>query len=115
MGYMKHHAIVVTGEEPAIRNAFREVDDFAHAAIAVQITELTPETMNGQRSFMVAPDGSKVEWPDSDDGNRARQEIVDILKCYSYNADSSPLKWVEVMFGDDEGRAVVVRHSGEWQ
>ena len=34
MGNMKHHAIVVTGEEPAIRNAFRDVVDIAAHATA---------------------------------------------------------------------------------
>ena len=64
---------------------------------------------------MVAPDGSKEGWAESDAGDRARDLIVQVLKSYSYKDGSSPLKWVEVMFGDDEGRAAIVRHSGEWQ
>ena len=115
MGNMRHHAIVVTGKGPAIENAFFDVDDAMRATASVQITELAPLGANGFRSFLVVPDGGNEGWSDSDAADRSRVDIVEILRGYSYKDVSSPIQWVEVMFGDDEGKAAVVSHSGEWQ
>lgn len=109
MGYMSHHAIVVTSyNEELIIKAHKFAKKFC-----TTVTEITPPSINGYRSFMVAPDGSKEGWEESEQGNLDRDNFIEWLNKQQYEDGSSALKWVEVMFGDDDGRALLVRHNGE--
>lgn len=105
MGYVRHHAIIVTGVEPHIYEArataeeiFRRMGsgEFPDDRIAA-VTEVTESTMNGYQSFMVAPDGSKEWWDHSDRGNEARAEFIKWLK------EDGGMYWAEVQFADDDG------------
>jgi hypothetical protein len=63
MGYMRHHAIIVTSWK-------RELLEQAHARaveLGMSVSEVTGEVTNSYRSFLVAPDGSKEGWDTSDD------------------------------------------------
>jgi hypothetical protein len=55
---------------------------------------------------MVAPDGSKEFWPESDRLNGLRDEYVEWLS-------TQPISWVEVQFADDDRITRIVRHSDE--
>lgn len=114
MGYMRHHAIVVTGFDSRIMDAHaKALELFArpadtgmltHDPIA-SISDVTPEAVNGYRSFFVAPDGSKEWWSHSDAGNAARDELIEwISKDYS-------LSWAEIQYGDDDGVNKMLRHD----
>ena len=109
MGYMAHHAIVVTSYN---KKLIIKAHTFAKK-FCTNVTEITSPAMNSYRSFMVAPDGSKEGWEESDQGNRDRNNFIEWLNKQKYEDGSSALKWVEVMFGDDDDRASLVRHNGE--
>ena len=112
MGYMAHHAIVVTadtGQLAPLHALARRVFDETPAFV----TECTPVAVNGYSSFMVAPDGSKEGWDDSDAGDAARGEFVKALElARHYSVD-----WVEVRFGGDDGdtQTYVARHGDDDQ
>lgn len=131
MGYMRSHAIVVSAfygnphwievaHKEAVRIFHQPVEEWSAMRIA-EVTDPTHAGMNGIRSFMVAPDGSKEGWGHSDAGDRARHEFVSWLESAAYDDGSSPLAWVEVQFGDDEWATMVIndndarRRAGEYR
>ena len=110
MGYFRHHAIVVTTWAD-------ELIEAAHAK-AVELdahpTPITDDRINGFRSFLIPPDGSKEGWPDSDLGDERRQAWVAWANEQRYEDGSSALHWVEVEFGGDGGPAIIVTSTHDW-
>jgi hypothetical protein len=109
MGYMRHHAIVVTSWKDDVLEAahVRALEIFKHVA------PVTPAVINGYRTFLVAPDGSKEGWDESDAGDIARGQFIDWLNAQRYGDGSSYLQWVEVQFGDDNRETRIVHHGDE--
>jgi len=114
MGYIKRHTIVVTDHgygdhiESAHKEALRIFGDGS-------VSEILGPLMNSERSFFIPPDGSKEGWVESDKGDLNRSEMIKYLKSVRYEDGSSPLSWVEVFFGEDNGLAEIVNHSGKPQ
>jgi hypothetical protein len=109
MGYMRHHAIIVTSWDVERLELARD----RAADIGLKPTRITPEAVNGYQSFMVPPDGSKEGWEESDVGDDARAALVSYLRAQECEDGSSYLSWVEVMFGDDDGGCEVVHHGDD--
>lgn len=108
---MRAHAIVVDSfDDKLIDEAHAEaIEIFSGVA---PVTEITKSTVNGHRSFMVAPDGSKEGWPESDAGDRARLRFKTYARSKSYDDGSTALHWIEVFFADDEGEVGIEDHDG---
>lgn len=109
MGWVRHHAIIVTGTygdwiERAHAKALETFDGRMVSHIVNGVT-------NDVRSFFVGPDGSKEGWEDSDTTDEKRAVFVEWLRKYAYEDDSSPLAWVEVQYGDEMLRTRIVNHS----
>ena len=121
MGYMQHHAIIVTSwNEARVAEAHTKAHELfdvpgspGYSAATASITPVTEETMNGYVSFMVAPDGSKEGWDHSDAGDAARAAFIEWLRAQCHEDGSSKLDWVEVQFGDDEHETCIVNDSDE--
>lgn len=110
MGWMRHHAIVVTSwEDEWLEEAHRE----ARAIFGAQVTNITLPAVNGYRSFLVPPDGSKEGWEESDAGDKRRERFVAWLSAATYEDGSTSLKWVEVQYGDDGNDTRIVHDSEE--
>jgi hypothetical protein len=72
MGYIKHHAIVVTSWNDAlIVEAHAKAVEYCRL-----VTPLSETGVNGYRSFLIAPDGSKEGWGDSDLGDAEREAFI---------------------------------------
>lgn len=116
MGYMRHHAIVVTGIlRDLTLSSFPRIED-AHAEaleLFPRVSPIVESEINGYGSFFIPPDGSKEGWAESSagDGKRARFRVW--LYSKEYEDGSSPFKWVEVQYGDDERETVVTAHSDD--
>lgn len=110
MGYMRHHAIVVIGwDEKAVRAAHEKAEGlFLDIA---PVTPITPETTNGYRSFMVAPDGSKEGWDHSERGDIARG----VFRAWLREGPSVGrwLEWVEIEMPEDKP-ATISAADGEY-
>lgn len=116
MGYMRHHAIVVTGcdDLPSRPGLMSEAHKKATGLFnGAMVSMLSIPTTNSYQSFAVFPDGSKEGWFESEDGNKARNTFIKFLKSLQYYDRSSPLDWVEVQFGDSDKETVVTHHSDE--
>lgn len=106
---MRHNAIVVVAQYDA--DGWWKPDihwiEVAHAVAVAAfrgttavVTEPTgPGSLNNVRSFMVAPDGSKEGWDESDLADGARAAFREWLDGRAFEDGSSPLTWVEVAFG----------------
>jgi hypothetical protein len=101
MGYMRHHAIIVTGGSHAIQAAHQD----AIRIFPRGVTEITEEVVNNFRSFMVGPDGSKEGWDESDTGDKRRSEFKAVLRLLA-------VAWAEVQYGDDDYDNRVLAASG---
>lgn len=99
MGYMQHHAIIVTAYNDRIYPLHvKAIDIFGDA-----VTEILPSAINGYRSFFVGPDGSKEGWPESDAGNARRQEFNEWLKENNQSHDAAEVQY------HDEGNDLWVK------
>jgi hypothetical protein len=97
MGYMRHHAIIVTG-------SYGDYLLRAHLQarrLEMKVSDIVKSSINGFESFFVAPDGSKEGWPESDTGDIARDALIDFLQSMRYGDGGSPLSWALVQYGDD--------------
>lgn len=113
MGYIRHHAIVVTGTdwgETTIYEAHYRAEEIFGGEL---VSDVVSAEMNGYFSFFVAPDGSKEGWSTSNGYDSLRDHFIGWLEEQRYGDRSSPLDWVEVQFGDGEWETKIVRDSDE--
>lgn len=106
MGWIRHHAIVVTtwGDQiPALRAA-------ADACFGVGYCVISQAQYNDYATILVPPDGSKENWTASDDGDAARDRFVAWLEAQAYEDGSSPYSWVEVEYAETEPK--ITREGG---
>ena len=102
MGYMRHHAIVVTSfNAMEVKAAQNEAHRLGMSPSSIQAS-----LVNSEKSFFVPPDGSKEGWADSDKGDERRATFTKWLQEHSY------CEWVEVSFGHEGGTAAVEACSG---
>jgi len=112
VGFIRHHAFVVTGGNWSPKT----IEDAHRLALAIfdynQVSELSGFTINGYRSFFIAPDGSKEGWEESAAGDIKRMEFKRRLRNeFRYEDKSSMVDWVEVFYGSDDGISEIVDHS----
>lgn len=110
MGYIRHHAIIVTGGD--WNDEIKKAHEFA-MKLGCTVTEIVLSPVNGYRTFCVVPDGSKEGWSESDSGDGRRDAFVAYCEGTRYGDGSGPLDWAEVQYGDEERETLVVRHSDE--
>jgi hypothetical protein len=95
MGFIRHDAIVVTAWSGSQAEAARgrAID------LKLPVTDLTEGEINGYVSFLIAPDGSKEGWEDSDYGDKARKEWI------KWANEMQTVDWAHVSFGGDQPEA----------
>lgn len=105
MGYMCHHAILVTSWDAEhiqqIHEKAKEVFTFGN------VSELGKPQMNYYTSFAVFPDGSKEGWIESDSGNAQREIFLAWLRVSGLYCS-----WCEVQYDDGENYNYMVSASG---
>jgi hypothetical protein len=98
---MTHHALIVTSNtketiakirEKCVNISLAYCDGFDRPPF--QVSPITPESSNFYQSFLIAPDGSKPSFPQSANGDAAREQIKTMLREGEYRVD-----WVEIRFG----------------
>lgn len=109
MGYMRHHAIVIS----AGYGDYLEQARAKAIELGMQVTEIVESHTNGVTTFLIIPDGSKEGWSESDAGDGRRDSMKEWLDLQRYEDGSGPLHWVEVQYGDDDRETKVVSHSDE--
>ena len=112
MGYMRHHTIIVCSWNEQL---LASVHSEAVTIFDTQVSNIVKSKMNGYYSFFIAPDGSREGWEDSDEGDKKRNEFIGYLETQKYEDSSTPVAWVEIQFGDDEGETKIIRDSDLWK
>lgn len=108
MGYMRHHAIIVTTwSEESIKEAHAEA-----TKIFPWVSPISPPAVNGYCSFFIPPDGSKEGWQDSTDGDKRRLDFISWLSIHKYDG-SAYFSWAEVQYGDEDGHNCIVQTDDE--
>lgn len=107
MGYMRHHAIIATSWDQEL---LKKAHDKA-MEIFNQVAPITPIATNGYVSFLVAPDGSKEGWTESEMGDDKRNEFIEWIETHRYSDGSISIDYVEIQFGDDDGETKIIRHN----
>lgn len=112
MGVMCHHAIVVTSRDEYAETAHTKAIEICGPHL---VTSLGTKVINGIRSFLVCPDGSKEGWAESDHGEALRALFVAWLDRQRWSDGSSPYKWVLIEYGERPHRegAAILDHAWE--
>ena len=106
MGYMQHHAIIVTSwDENHLSKAWEKATQIFRTS---QITPIAHSPVNDYSTFLIGPDGSKEGWDESAKGNDQRTAFIDWM---AENASSTYLDWAEIQYGGDNCVAAVLRHG----
>lgn len=101
MGYIRHNAIVVTGDAyPDADNKFKRVYEKAQYLFDNLVSNIIYSPINGYQSFFIAPDGSKEGWDLSDEYDQKRKEFADFIDSLAYDDGSNSIDFVDV--GYDE-------------
>lgn len=110
MGVVIHHAIVVTSRDEYTKEA--RVQAVRCCGVG-SVTNVTERMVNGVSSFMVAPDGSKEGWAESDQGEAQRATFIAWLNRQRWCDGSTPYAWVLIEYGERHQRegAAVVDHA----
>lgn len=104
MGHIRHNAIVITSWDEKLITKAAEVAE----GLGLQVLGPSDEVMNGYRSALICPDGSKEGWGESDRGDERRGEFREWLDKQRYADGSSALEWAEVAYGNDDGEVEVI-------
>lgn len=108
MGYIRHNAIIVTSwGEASIHNAAEMAK-----TMGLQVLGPSEKAINGYRTMIICPDGSKEGWSDSDLFEERRTRFKDWLIGHRYEDNSSSFEWAEIAYGRDSGTAEIIAH--EW-
>lgn len=114
MGRIVHDAVLVTLADYIYHNppsdltvpdieAFREAlpSDFK----ALLVGPITAPT-NGYIHWIFLPDGSKEGWDASNEGDRYRDQFVDLFRDMLYDDGSTPADVVSITYGETDWGAV---------
>lgn len=107
MGIVVHNTIVVTS------SSAKHLDDATAKAKELGLEVLGPSqlTVNGYRTIMICPDGSKEYWPQSNDGDEKRKQFREYLHKQRYSDNSSHLEWFEAAYGSDNDGVDVIDNT----
>lgn len=110
MGYIRHHAILITCfNKPSIEAAHEQaLSIFKEEHWADMVSPIVEAPVNGYMSFAIFPDGSKEGWNDSDKGDSYRVAFIEWLR---QPQDRYFWDWALVQYGDDEEQTIIVDHS----
>lgn len=108
MGHIRHHAIIITTWSDEIEKVKKYLD-----LLPVKCSEIVLSGINDYKTILIAPDGSKEGWGESDTGDAYRSMIKKYLTSFRYSDGSSPIEWCEVAYGNDDQDAAVL--DSEWK
>jgi hypothetical protein len=121
MGYMCHHAIIVTSwNDSLLAVAHAEAERLAEAAAAEDlihdwpiVSPIIASAVNDYGTFVIAPDGSKEGWVTSDHGDALRAAFIEWIEAQRYDDGSTSLDYALVQFGDENGDDRLLQSSSK--
>lgn len=128
MGYMRHHAIIVTTysrklAQDAYLKAISIHEKYEKTLysgpapksglLTTLVSALHESPVNGYFSFCIYPDGSKEgpQWVESKAGDELRDEFIAWLESQRHEDGSSSYDYAYVRFGDADGEDMLLWSS----
>lgn len=114
---IRHHVIVVTSnQKEKLEKIRKEVIELYQSKMEAKnssklVGPIQESLINGFVTFLIAPDGSKEGYDASDDADRIRQLVVDLVRSFPSNEEEGYLQFVEVSYGQDDGKAQIVSNN----
>ena len=109
MGWIVHHAIIVTAHGDSDITRAREE---ARRLFQGYVSDVIESPINGYWSFLIPPDGSKEGWPESDAGDAQRAQFHAWIAAQAYEDGSNSFDVVEVAYGEVQ-QPVVTMSNGQ--
>ncbi len=111
MGHIRNECIVVSGwsAERVLKAHEAATSIFNPRGMGGLVGGLTQHAINGGAAFLIAPDGSKEGWADSDKGETARNEFIEFLR----EEKSLYLEWALILIGGDDGEYRVLQSPAD--
>lgn len=109
MGVVNHNAVIATIEDyPALDSHYAVVIEWISSLTHTeqQLFLVGRGWVNGSRTIVLIPDGSKEGWAESDRGNDLRKRFIERLREDDFEDGSCPWRYVEIGFGEF-GQAVL--------
>lgn len=101
MGYIRHNAIIVTGDSyQGAQQDFEMAHKKAKKLFGNLVSDTIKGVINGYQSFFVAPDGSKEYWTESDEFDEKRKMLAGFIDSLAHSDGGNSLQFVDVGFGD---------------
>lgn len=108
MGYIRHHAIIVTSwHKEKIKEAWLKAAEI----FKDRMSGLIMSDINSYQSFFIAPDGSKEGWDESIIGDTQRKAFINWINKQAYEDGSNSISYCEVYYGDENGKSEVTSHN----
>ena len=108
MGYIAHRALIVTGDHKQVEEAHAKAVELCSDLVS----NIVRGRVNGDSSFMVAPDCSKEGWTDSERGDKERAAMIEWLES---TRKRFWLDWVIVRYGGDDSDLAAVETTKTWE
>ena len=75
------------------------------------ISPLVDSLINNFSTFFIVPDGSKEGYDASDDGDRIRKMVIELINDDIAEDGSNEIRYVELFYGDDLQEAKIINHN----
>lgn len=108
MGYIKHHAIVVTS---VCEEDIKKAHEKAKKIFPTLVSEIITTAVNYYNSFFISPDGSKEGWQTSNEGDVSREKFIEWIEIHNNIRGGKFLEYVEFFYGEDNGKSEIVNHN----
>lgn len=114
MRNIRHHSIIVTVNDKGTLEELRKkisevyVKNMEAKNGFLLISPTIPSLINNFFSFFIAPDGSKEGYDASDDADRVRKLVIELLKKYQPKDSNVIVNFVELSYGDDNEASKVL-------
>jgi len=107
MGYMRHHAIIVsTFSDTAADKAHERAIE-----LGCEPSPILTSRVNAIYTFLIPPDGSKESWPESDEGEERREAFLDWINLRRHEDGSTVYDWALIQYGDEDADNRILLHS----
>lgn len=97
MGVIQHNAVIATTWDYKFYERLKGLIDAGYLQGYFFCGE---PVVNGYRTIVLLPDGSKEGWVESDRGDEQRKNFIRCLESFAYEDDSNCWSWVEVSYGE---------------
>jgi len=114
---IRHHTLIITvNDKKAAERIYQGIADIFKKNMEAKngyqlISPIVSSLINNYFTFFISPDGSKEGYDLSEDADRIRAMVINLLKFYQTENNNLEIKYVELFYGDDSLPAEIINHN----